>query len=259
MDEQEGRKPEGDVSPDLPKADEDVPREEALEISVSISKSIQSLLKSPGSVAARIGEGGFGTLIRNLIIVSVACCLGYGLIVGSFSGGTQWYASPMKILIGLFLTSLFCLPSLYIFACMSGADINFGRIAVILIAANTLTTILLIGLGPISWVFSQSTNSVFSMGFLHLLFWLVSFGFGMRLLLKLTKHLKPKDMAYLKIWVGIFLITSIQMMTALRPLIGTSEDLFPKEKKFFLKHWIDTADSHTGKGEQPPIPKARLR
>ena len=253
MDEQESKKPESYVSSDIPKANESAIQEtsEALEESVSISKTIQSLLKSPDSLAARISEGGFGTLTKNLIIVCIACCLGYGLIMGSFSGGTQWYASPMKALMGLFITSLLCLPSLYIFACISGVDIKLGQIAVILIAANTLTTILLIGLGPVTWVFSQSTNSVFFMGFLHLAVWIISFSFGMKLILRLTKHLKPKDPAYLRIWIVIFLLTSIQMMTVLRPLVGTSEHLFPKEKKSFVGHWIDTADFDKEKQDKP--------
>jgi hypothetical protein len=161
--------------------------------------------------------------------------------MGWFSGGTQWYASPMKTLMGLVLTSLLCFPSLYIFALIGGIDIKLGQIAVILVAANTLTTILLIGFAPVAWVFSQSTNSVFFMGFLHLLFWAISFGFGMKLLLKLTDQMKTSSTAYLNIWIVIFLLTSIQMMTVLRPLVGTSQHLFPKEKKFFIEHWIDTA------------------
>ncbi len=253
------KKPEADSSAEIMKAEEPLRPEtpEALGKSASVSKTVQSLLKSPLSLGARVREGGFGILLGNLIGVCIACCLGYGLIMGSFSGGAQWYASPMKTLMGLFLTTLFCLPSLYIFACMSGADIKLGQIIVILVAANTLTTILLIGLGPIAWVFSQSTNSVFFMGFLHLLFWVVSFGFGMKLLLKLTRSLKPKDIVYLRIWIIIFLLTSLQMMTALRPLVGTSAHLFPKEKKFFLKHWIDTAGEKADReGAEQPRPKA---
>jgi len=253
MDKPEDNKPAGTVPPDVPNANGSVPQEtiEALETSVSISKTIQSLLKSPDSLGARISEGGFRTLTENLIFVCIACCLGYGLITGSFSGGTQWYASPVKIVMGLFLASLVCLPSLYIFACMSGADIRLGQITVALMAANTLTMILLIGLGPVTWVFSQSTNSVFFMGLLHLVFWFVSFSFGMNLILKLTNHLKPKETAYLKIWIFIFSLTSLQMMTALRPLIGTSEHLFPKEKKFFFKHWVEAAGVDTEKQDTP--------
>jgi hypothetical protein len=243
VDKQENWKPERDDVPDVANLTATQEPVEVLDKSISTSGTIQSLLKSPERVAARISEGGFGALTRNLVIVCAACCLGYGLIMGSFSGGAQWYAAPIKSLMGLFVTSLFCLPSLYIFACMSGADVKLGQIAVILIAANTLTSVLLIGLGPIAWVFSQSTNSVFFMGLLHLLFWSASFVFGMKLILRLTRQMKPKDTVYLRIWIVIFLLTSFQMMTALRPLIGTSEHFFPKEKKFFIRHWFDTAGS----------------
>ena len=33
-----------------------------------------------------------------------------------------------------------------------------------------------------------------------------------------------------------------QMTTALRPIVGTSDDFLPKEKKFFLKHWFEQLD-----------------
>ncbi len=37
----------------------------------------------------------------------------------------------------------------------------------------------------------------------------------------------------------IFLLVCLQMTTALRPIIGTSEHWLPKEKKFFLAHWSE--------------------
>lgn len=46
----------------------------------------------------------------------------YGLVVGSFSGGAQIWIAPTKIMIGTVLSSLICLPSLYIFTCLSGID-----------------------------------------------------------------------------------------------------------------------------------------
>ena len=30
------------------------------------------------------------------------------------------------------------------------------------------------------------------------------------------------------------------MTTALRPIIGTSDTFLPREKKFFVAHWLDT-------------------
>ena len=47
---------------------------------------------------------------------------GYGMVVGSFSGGSQMWIAPAKIAIGTILSILICLPSLYIFTCLSGID-----------------------------------------------------------------------------------------------------------------------------------------
>ena len=43
----------------------------------------------------------------------------------------------------------------------------------------------------------------------------------------------------LRTWVIIFVMVMLQMSAALRPLLGTSDDFRPKQKKFFLSHWSD--------------------
>jgi hypothetical protein len=37
----------------------------------------------------------------------------------------------------------------------------------------------------------------------------------------------------------IFVFVSLQMTTALRPIIGKSENWLPKEKKFFAAYWLE--------------------
>jgi hypothetical protein len=39
--------------------------------------------------------------------------------------------------------------------------------------------------------------------------------------------------------VIIFVLVMLQMSAALRPLLGTSENFLPQQKKFFLSHWGD--------------------
>jgi hypothetical protein len=41
----------------------------------------------------------------------------------------------------------------------------------------------------------------------------------------------------------IFVLVVLQMTTALRPLIGTSKNFLPKEKKSFIAHWGDNLSS----------------
>ena len=162
--------------------------------------------------------------------------------------------SPIKIIVGLILAILFCYPSFYIFICLAGIDVKPGKALLVLLSAVSVFSILIVGFAPIAWVFSQSTSTVFFIGFFHLLFWLVSTLFGMRVLLKAASSLKCKNMFYPLFWILIFLITSLQMMTALRPMIGTADTILPKEKMFFMYQWgklfsetIDNPNENKGK------------
>src|SRR5207247_11295105 len=129
-------------------------------------------------VVFQLRHPGAGRLIAAMLTVSVVCGLIYGVIAGTFSGGTQLWAAPVKIVGGLLISALICLPSLYIFSCLSGSQARlievFGLVAGLLL----LMTVLLIGFAPVAWVFSQSTESVAAMGALHVAFWFISTCFG---------------------------------------------------------------------------------
>ena len=45
---------------------------------------------------------------------------------------------------------------------------------------------------------------------------------------------------HLKTWSLIFIFVCLQMTTMLRPIVGRSDHFLPKEKKFFLTHWVDS-------------------
>ncbi|HBC85624.1 MAG TPA: hypothetical protein DCZ94_01590 [Lentisphaeria bacterium] len=202
-----------------------------------ISWLTENLLKDPLKVISGFGRLPMARLLLNIILINIVCLVGYGVIVGSFSGGIQWYMAPVKIIAGLMLAVLFCYPSFYIFSCLSGIDVKPGTAMLVLLAAVSVFSILIVGFAPIAWVFSQSTNTVFFIGFFHLLFWGTSTLFGMRVLLKAASSLKCKNTFYPLFWILIFMITSLQMMTALRPIVGTAETVLPKEKMFFMAHW----------------------
>ena len=40
-------------------------------------------------------------------------------------------------------------------------------------------------------------------------------------------------------------LTSLQMMTALRPLIGKADTFLPREKMFFVAHWFQNMDTES--------------
>jgi hypothetical protein len=93
----------------------------------------------------------------------------------------MWIA-PAKLGLGMLLSVLICLPSLYIFTCLGGIDAQLRSVCGALFAAVCLSSILLIGFAPVAWIFSQSTDSIVFMGTLHLLFWVIGIRFGLRLI-----------------------------------------------------------------------------
>jgi hypothetical protein len=200
---------------------------------------VECVLRHPRQVMFQLREPGAGKLIWALLLISVMCSLIYGVVVGSFSGGTQWWAAPVKIAGGLLVSALICLPSLYIFASLSGARVRLVELFGLVAGLLALMTVLLVGFAPVAWIFSQSTESVGWMGFLHLGFWFIATAFGLRFLHAGFAQAQAKSNAGFNVWVLIFLLVMVQMTTALRPIIGKSDTLLPTQKQFFLVHWAE--------------------
>jgi hypothetical protein len=172
----------------------------------------------------------------------------YGVVAGTFSGGTQLWAAPVKIAAGLMISALICLPSLYIFTCLGGSQARLVEVFGLLAGLLMLMTILLIGFAPVAWIFSQSTESLAWMGALHLIFWFIATCFGLRFLETGFSHSNARSLAGFRTWVVIFMLVALQMTTALRPILGTSKTFLPTEKKFFVAHWgecLKSSDSES--------------
>jgi len=200
--------------------------------------AIESILRHPRRVLYQLRQPGAGHVIAALFLITVICSLIYGFIVGTFSMGVQLWAAPVKIAAGLVTSAVICLPSLYIFSCLSGTQARLIEVVGMIAGLLALMTVLLIGFAPVAWVFSQSTDSLPAMGALHLTFWCIATYFGIRFLSEGFAHLSGKP-AGLRVWVTIFLLVIVQMSTALRPIVGKADTILPTEKKFFLKHWFE--------------------
>lgn len=204
---------------------------------------MEALLKNPARVLLALGEARPAPILARLVFVIAVCAAVYGLVMGSLSGGTQLWAAPAKLTVGLFASILLCLPSLHIFLCLNGADVRAAQVTGALLGMVALIMLLLIGFAPVAWIFSQSTDSLVMMGILHLLFWIIGLWFGVRLIQGLAAcagDSAPAGLGHLKVWVVIFVLVSLQMSSALRPLIGTAPTLLPTEKRFFVQHWMET-------------------
>ena len=201
---------------------------------------LENLLKFPGRVVHELHQRRAAILTAWLLIFGIIGVAIYGIVVGAQSGGPQLWIAPAKLGLGTLLSVLICLPSLYIFACLSGIDAQLRTVGGALFAAVCLASILLIGFAPVAWIFSQSTDSVVFMGTLHLLFWLIGIRFGLRLIDASGRFLGATSKGHLRIWSVIFILVCFQMTTTLRPIIAPSKTFLPTEKKFFLTNWFET-------------------
>lgn len=206
--------------------------------------AVEAILRQPRRVLYQLKQPNAGGLIVALLLVALFSSVVYGVVAGTFSGGQQLWAAPVKIAAGLFISALICLPSLYIFSCLGGSQARLAEVFGLVAGLLALMTVLLIGFAPVAWVFSQSTKSVAVMGALHLTFWLVATLFGVRFLNAGFRHFSVKSDAGLKVWIVVFLLVALQMTTALRPIIGKSDRFLPAadDKQFFITHWMNCLD-----------------
>jgi hypothetical protein len=238
----------------LPAANESgippLPAPPSLPPDAGLAVILDTLLKRPVQLIHELCETKSARCWVLLALVAVPAFALYGLVIGSFSGGPQFGAAALKVSAGALISALICFPSLYIFASLTGAEVSFRGLAGVLFAMLTLTGLLLLGFAPVAWVFSQSTESVPFIGTLHLIFWFIASAFGLRLLGYMTHALRVPDRVHLKVWTAIFVLVSLQMTTALRPIIGKSDHWLPKEKKFFIAHWLDNLSGEPTAGRK---------
>ncbi len=208
------------------------------------AEAFEAVLRQPRRVIYQLTQPGAGALTARLAMVALLLILVYGVIVGTFSGGMQLWAAPLKIAIGLLVSALICLPSLYIFACLGGSRVRLSEVAGLVAGLTALMSVLLMGFAPVAWVFSQSTESVAVMGFLHIVFALIAVSFGLRLVRTGLASMGGAMPGNLRLWCLIFVFVLLQMTTALRPIVGTADTFLPAEKQFFLSHWLESLGKH---------------
>lgn len=193
-----------------------------------------ALLKSPANVVYQLNHSR-ASLVRFVLLV-VGSLLLTGVVVASFSGGYQYLAVPLKLAFGFVFGAALCLPSLYIFSCLSGTQHTLRNVTAALLMGMGVQGLLLIGFAPIAWIFSQSTSSPSFMGFLYLGMLLVSAGFGLALTGRVLAATGDRARV-LWIWNMMFVVVMLQLTTNLRPIVGEFDGVKLGEKEFFVSHW----------------------
>src|SRR5712671_2921405 len=107
--------------------------------------AVEAILRQPRRVMYQLRQPGAGKLIASMLLVAIICRMVYGLVVGSFSMHDQLWAAPVKLALGMLLAALICLPSLYIFTCLSGSQARLAEMFGLMTGLLMLMTLLLVG------------------------------------------------------------------------------------------------------------------
>jgi len=211
----------------------------ALSDNCGLTTVVEALLKYPAALVYEIEQDRRWPVILALVVAICGCMATYGLVMGTFAGGVQYWAAPLKVVVGTFISAILCLPSLYIFNSLSGGRMTLPQTTGLLALFVALIGLLEVGFAPIIWIFAQSTNGVVFMGFLHLTCWIVGWLFGVKLLLAASTLVNRRPVTLLRVWSVLFLVVTLQMSTALRPLIAVpANGLLDGSKLFFMTHWF---------------------
>ena len=182
-----------------------------------------------------------------LLIGAIGCYVLYGLASGFFQGGWSLALATWKIPLIIVASLLLCLPSLYVFTGLGGAELSPRAFATIVAEFAGITGLILLALMPVIWLFSVSTLSLAFVVWLHLFVWLTALVFGRQFLMRSA----VKTRGTIGLWLVLLLLVSMQMTTYVRPVLwrGDKEPLFATEKQSFFTHWLDVLDWGTAKAQ----------
>ena len=221
--------------------------------------TLSELLKAPDRYA--LGIVGGGDLVPRIAAALAAAAAGAALFFFASGFFADWQTALLDAAkgagIALFAFAL-CLPSLYVFSCVSGATLRAGQIVAAGAACLATAGLLLAALAPVLWLFAVSSSSPGFVTALAVLLAAPAAWFAVRPALGLMRAGGVRSTAGLRLWLAVLAVVALQTVTLLRPMLapsapsGKDAEGAPAarktahsapEKMFFLEHFVRTLDS----------------
>jgi hypothetical protein len=199
---------------------------------MSVLRSMDQLLKKPESAMTAHPFALLGG--------AIGCYVLYGAATGFFQGGWALGLAVMKVPLIILASLVLCLPSLYVFTGVAGANLSARTFSALVAGFCGITGLIFVALMPVIWLFSVSTLSLTFVVWLHIFVWVTALVFGRQFLVRAT----PQGQAAIGLWLVLLFIVSLQMTTYVRPVLWRSggSPLFATEKKSFFGHMGDVLD-----------------
>ena len=221
--------------------------------------SLSELLKTPDRYSLGIvGGGDVGPRVALALAAAAAGFALYFFAAGFFAG---WRVALLDAAKGagvaLFAFAL-CLPSLYVFSCVSGATLRAGQIVAAGAACLATAGMLLAALAPVLWLFAVSSSSAAFVTALAVLLAVPAVWLAVRPAIGLQTAGGVRSTAGLRLWLAVLAVVALQTVTLLRPMLAAPEKPAEgeaaataapsaSEKMFFLEHFVRTLDSSSAR------------
>lgn len=189
---------------------------------------IETILRNRYQFFAEIRDGvELGRKMRAMLISSIAFFALYGAVMGSTHSLWQALSSGAKLPILFLATLIVCSPTLYFFNLIFGSNQSLAQNFALILAAITVTAVLLLSFAPILLFFLLTTSSyqffkllnvgIFAVtGIIGVLF----LGQGMRIVSSGGKEGAGTRRNVVRLWVLVYAFVGSQMAWTLRPFIG---------------------------------------
>ncbi|WP_446401051.1 actin-binding WH2 domain-containing protein [Coleofasciculus sp. C1-SOL-03] len=210
--------------------------------------SLMSFLRDRKAFLSEVEkEIGLDRKIVSFLVCSASFLALYGLVVGASSHWLQAISSAIK-LPGLYLiTLLVCLPSLYIFEVVTGSTRNFRQYLVLLLAATSVISVMLLAFVPVVLFFLLSVNDYNFFKLLNVAIFTLTGVIGVQFFYQSMKSLhsqdaeKSRNLKVVQAWLFLYGFVGSQLGWSLRPFFGTPGKDFalfrPLESNFYVHIW----------------------
>lgn len=165
---------------------------------------------------------------RAMVMSSAAFLAVYGAVLGSTHSLAQALSSAAKLPLLFLITLIVCVPALYIFSVLFGSNQRVNQCIALVLAAITVTAVLLLSFAPITLFFMLTTTDYQFFKLLNVLFFAMAGWVGVLFLSRGIRTISTSDnlegskmrTVILYLWIVLYAFVGSQMAWTLRPYVG---------------------------------------
>lgn len=178
-------------------------------------------------------------LIVNQIIIICIFTFIYGVVMGSYHSVLQSVVAGAKVIVLFLCTLIICFPSFFVIQQVLGSKMNLNQMIIIVLSGLVLTSAIALSFSPIVIFFQITGGNYHFLQLLHVVIFLFSGIFGMRLMVDALKFACDKKSVYpqigvsvFRIWIIILAFVGIQFAWNLRPFLSDKNEEFKLFRKY---------------------------